>query len=183
MEIKELKTPLKEENIVSLQAGDRVTISGVVYTARDASHRKIVDSIEKGQDHPVDFTDQIVYYAGPSPATKGRVIGSIGPTTSHRMDVYTEHMLKLGVKGFIGKGRRSLEVRKALSQYKAVYFVAFAGIGALLSQHVGKAEIVGYPELGPEAIFKLTLTGFPVVVADDIHGQDLFEMEWKRWKK
>lgn len=156
-------------------------MSGVVYTARDASHRRLLADAAAGI-LPVDLTGQVLYYAGPSPAAPGRVVGSIGPTTSARMDAHTPAMLELGVKGFIGKGRRSEEVRQALMDYKAVYFLATAGVGALLSRFVVEAETVAYPDLGPEAVLRLVLNVFPAVVADDIYGGDLFEKEWARWK-
>lgn len=178
----ELNTPLKDSDIERLRVGDRVLLSGVVYTARDASQRRIVEDLKKGKQPPVDLRGQVLYYSGPSPAKPGRVIGSAGPTTSARMDVYAKAMLDLGVKGFIGKGRRSKEVRKDLKACTAVYFLATAGAGALLSRYIKEAEVIGHPELGPEAIFRLRFDKFPLIVGDDMYGDDLFEREWPRWK-
>lgn len=179
----ELKTPLSDEDVAKLKVGDRVLLSGVVYTARDATQRHIVEDLEAGRELPADLKGQIVYYTGPSPASPGRVIGSAGPTTSARMDVYVRVMLGLGVKGFIGKGRRSIDVREDLKTCKAVYFLATAGAGALLSRHITAAKVVGYPELGPEAVYELELDRLPLIVGDDAYGDDLFEREWPRWKR
>ncbi len=182
MKTVELNTPLNDDDTERLRVGDRVLLSGAVYTARDASQRRIVEDLKKGKKPPVDLNGQVLYYSGPSPASPGRVIGSAGPTTSARMDVYARTMLELGTKGFIGKGRRSKDVRKDLKAYKAVYFLATAGAGALLSKYITHAAVIGHPELGPEAVFELKFEKFPLIVGDDIYGDDLFEREWPRWK-
>jgi len=179
----ELTTPLVDKDVEQLRVGDRVLLSGIVYTARDASQRHIVEDLEAGKELPADLKGQVLYYTGPSPAGPGRVIGSAGPTTSARMDVYVRTMLELGVKGFIGKGRRSMDVRDDLKTYKAVYFLATAGAGALLSRHITAAKVIGYPELGPEAVYELQLDRFPLIVGDDTYGDDMFEREWPRWKR
>lgn len=177
----QLTTPLSESDVEQLHVGDKVLISGVVYTARDASHRRLVEAIDKGRSLPFDPKGQIIYYAGPTPARPGKVIGAVGPTTSSRMDRYTPTLLAQGVKGFIGKGERSEEVRSALTRHKAVYFAATAGAGALLSQYVKKAKIIAYQDLGPEAIYELEVEDFPVIVAGDIYGGDVFKEGRKKW--
>lgn len=180
---KKLKTPLAEEDIEALRVGDRVLISGIVYTARDASHRRLLEAIEQGRPLPFDPEGQVIYYAGPSPARPGKIIGAAGPTTSARMDPYTPALLAKGVKGLIGKGARSEEVKSALVKHKVVYFAATAGVGALLSQYIKKAKIVAYQELGPEAIYELEVEDFPVIVAGDIHGGDIFVEGRRQWKR
>ncbi|MBI4712477.1 MAG: Fe-S-containing hydro-lyase [Planctomycetes bacterium] len=167
-------TPLAEEAIKNLHIGDKVLLSGVIYTARDAAHKKLIESINKKENLPFDLKGQIVYYVGPTPEKPGEVIGSAGPTTSYRMDIYTPKLLELGLKGMIGKGQRSAELLEALKKYRAVYFVAVGGAGALLKERIKKAEIIAYPELGPESIRKLEVQDFPVIVANDIYGNDLF---------
>jgi fumarate hydratase subunit beta len=152
----------------------RVLISGKLLTARDAAHKKMVALLEKGEELPVSLTDQIIYYVGPSPAPPGRVIGACGPTTSGRMDVYTPALLAQGLRGMIGKGFRSPEVLQALQAHHAVYFGAVGGAGALLSKCVQSARVVAYPELGPEAVYELTVSDFPAVVINDIYGGDLY---------
>lgn len=178
-----LKAPLTEKDIESLHVGDKVLISGFVYTARDVAHQRLVLAIEKGEKLPFDPAGQVIYYVGPSPARPGRVIGAAGPTTSSRMDRFTTPLLAQGVKGFIGKGQRSREVREALKEYKAVYFVVTGGVGALLSKNVEEARVVAYPELGPEAIYELRVENLPVIVANDIYGGDIFEEGQKQWQK
>ncbi len=168
--------PLTEEMVIPLHIGDQVLINGVIYTARDAAHKRLLDLITAGLNLPFEVKGQILYYVGPSPARPGRVIGAAGPTTASRMDVYTPTLLQLGLKAMIGKGRRSPEVIAALQQYKAVYLGATGGAGALLSQCITAAEVVAFPELGPEAIYRLEVRDFPATVINDCQGQDLYEM-------
>ncbi len=175
--------PLKDEEISSLKSGEKLRLSGILYTARDAAHKRLVDTIKRGEELPVHLKGQVIYYVGPTPAPPGKVIGSAGPTTSSRMDVYTVHLLKAGLKGMIGKGSRSLEVREALKEFKAVYLAAVGGAGALLSQKIVSAKVVAYEDLGPEAIRKLEVQDFPVVVINDIYGSDLYEEGKNRYKK
>lgn len=181
-EVKHLETPLSEGNIKYLKAGDRVLLSGTIYTVRDASHKKILSDLKEGTAAPFDMRGQVIYYTGPCPAKPGEVIGSIGPTTSLRMDKYTPAMLELGIKGLIGKGSRSREVRDAIVKHKAVYLLAVPGVAAAQTRYIKEAEIIAYPELGTEAIHKLVVKDFPLFVANDIYGQDIFETERAKWK-
>ncbi len=167
-------SPIEAEVIWKLKAGTRVLISGVIYTARDAAHQRLVQAIDSGQKLPFNLEGQTLYYMGPSPARTGRVIGSAGPTTSGRMDVYTPPLLAAGLKAMIGKGSRSPEVKEAIKKYEAVYFVTLAGAGALLSKVIKKAEVIAYPDLAAEAIMRLEVADFPAIVANDIYGGDLF---------
>jgi fumarate hydratase subunit beta len=160
-----------------------VTISGVIYTARDAAHHRLIQALERGEELPFELEGQTLYYMGPSPARAGQVIGSAGPTTSSRMDKYTPRLLAAGVKAIIGKGSRSPEVREAIKKYKAVYLVATGGAGALLARAIREAEVTAYEELGAEAIRRLTVANFPAIVANDIHGEDLFEQGRAKYKK
>jgi fumarate hydratase subunit beta len=178
-----LQTPLKEEELEQLTIGDPVLLSGVVYTARDAAHKRMIEALERGEELPFELKGQVIYYVAPSPASPGRVIGSAGPTTSSRMDPFTPVLLELGVKGLVGKGQRSREVVKLLMEHKAVYFTAVGGAAALLSQTITESRIIAYPDLGPEAVRQLVLKEFPVVVANDIHGNDLFLAGWKRYRR
>lgn len=173
-EILLLVSPLSEEMVRELRAGDRVSLSGVVYAARDAAHRRLVETLQRGEKPPLDIKGQTFYYMGPSPAPPGRAIGSAGPTTSGRMDLYTPYLVSMGLRAMIGKGSRSLEVREALKACGAVYFVALGGAGALLSLAIKEARVVAYEDLGPEAILRLIMEGFPAVVANDIYGGDIF---------
>lgn len=174
MEPIRISTPLNEEVIATLKAGQQVLISGQMYTARDAAHKRLVELIDQGQPLPVDLQGQIIYYVGPTPAKPGQVIGSSGPTTSGRMDSYTSALLALGLKGMIGKGSRSPEVLKAIQDHKAVYFAAVGGAAALIARCIKAATVVAYPDLGPEAIHLLQVEDFPVVVVNDIYGNDLY---------
>lgn len=169
-----VETPLTDEVIEQLKAGDLVLINGYVYTARDAAHKRLVELINNNTPLPFDLKGQIIYYVGPTPAPPGKAIGSAGPTTSSRMDSYTPLLLSLGIKGMIGKGQRSEEVVKAIKKYKAVYFLATGGAGALLSRHIVSAEEIAFPELGTESIKKLLLKDFPAIVAIDCHGGNIF---------
>ncbi len=161
--------------LTDLRAGDNVLISGVIYTARDAAHKKLVELLAKGENLPVDLKGQIIYYVGPAPAKPGQAIGSAGPTTSGRMDPYTPALLKYGVKAVVGKGVRDKTTRDAFVTYKGVYLGATGGAGALLAKTIKEAEIVAYPELGPEAVCRLVVEEFPVTVVNDVYGNDLYE--------
>jgi fumarate hydratase subunit beta len=167
--------PLTAEEVSRLRCGDRVLISGALYTARDAAHGRLVALLEEGKPLPFDVEGQIIYYVGPTPAKPGAVIGSAGPTTSGRMDSYAPALMAAGIKGMIGKGSRSAEVRDAMARHKAVYFAATGGAGALLSQCIVSAEVVAYEDLGPEAIRRLEVKDFPAIVVNDAHGGDLYE--------
>ncbi|MDI6854324.1 MAG: Fe-S-containing hydro-lyase [Deltaproteobacteria bacterium] len=171
----ELTPPLSDADVMALEIGDRVLISGVLYTARDAAHKRLIDMLVAGQKLPVDLKGQILYYVGPSPARPGRVIGAAGPTTSYRMDSYTPTLLALGLKAMIGKGKRSPEVIAALQQYKAVYLAATGGAGALIAKCVKRAEVVAFPELGPEAVHRLEVENLPAIVVNDCQGRDLYD--------
>ena len=180
---KRITTPLSDADVESLKAGDRVRISGVVYTARDAAHGRLFPLLEKGEKLPIDVRGQIIYYTGPSPSRPGDVVGSIGPTTGSRMDKFTPALLKAGLKGTIGKGYRGQPVKDALKAYRAVYFGTVGGAGALLSQFVKKAEIVAYEDLGTEAIRRLEVEDFPVIVLNDCHGGDLYSAGQKEFAR
>jgi fumarate hydratase subunit beta len=173
--IKDIRTPLTDADIESLKSGDRVRITGVLYTARDAAHGRLMPLMEKGEKLPIDVKGAIIYYTGPSPARPGDVVGSIGPTTASRMDKFTPSLLKLGLKGTIGKGYRGQTVKDALKQYKGVYFGAIGGAGAVLSDFVKKLDVVAYEDLGTEAIRRLEVEGFPAIVVNDCHGGDLYQ--------
>jgi fumarate hydratase subunit beta len=173
--IKEVVPPLTAADVESLAAGDRVRITGVVYTARDAAHARLLLLIEAGKPLPIDVEGQIIYYTGPSPARPGDIVGSIGPTTAGRMDKYTPKLLALGLKGTIGKGARSEPVKEALKRHRAVYFGAIGGAGAVLSRFVKKLEVVAYEDLGTEAVRRLEVEGFPAIVVNDCHGGDLYQ--------
>ena len=173
--MKRIKVPLNDTDIAELKAGEQVLLSGTIYTARDAAHKRMIESLENGEELPIDINRQVIYYVGPTPAKPGKVIGSAGPTTSSRMDIYTTKLLDAGLKGMIGKGKRSTEVVEAIKKYKAVYFAAAGGAGALLSKRIKRAEVVAYGDLGPEAIYRLEVEDFPLVVVNDIYGNDLYE--------
>lgn len=170
-----MRAPLTDSDVENMHAGDTVLISGIIYTARDAAHQRLVELLGKGHALPVDLKGQILYYVGPAPAKPGQAIGSAGPTTSGRMDPYTPALLKYGVKALVGKGSRSPEVRRALQDFKGIYLAATGGAGALLAKKILAAEIVAYPELGPEAIRRLVVKDFPATVINDIYGKDLYE--------
>lgn len=178
----EISTPLTDETVARLKAGDNVRISGVLYTARDAAHKRLVALLEEGKDLPMDIRGQIIYYVGPTPARPGQPIGSAGPTTSYRMDSYAPLLLEHGLKGMIGKGSRSQPVRQAVVKYRAVYFAAIGGAGALLAKCVKESELVAYEDLGPEAIRRLTVDGFPATVINDIYGNDLYEEGVRKYR-
>lgn len=175
MEIK-INTPLTEEVIRSLKVGDKVLLSGVIYSARDAAHGRLIELLNQGRDIPIDVENQVIYYVGPTPEKPGQVIGSAGPTTSYRMDSYAPTLLELGLKGMIGKGARSEEVIKSIVNNKAVYFGATGGAGALLSKCIVKSEIVAYSDLGAEAIRKMEVQDMPLVVIIDSEGNNLYKI-------
>jgi fumarate hydratase subunit beta len=179
---KKIKLPLTEKATAGLKAGDDVLLSGVLYVARDAAHKRMVEALDKGRPLPFDIKGQTIYYMGPSPAPPGRVIGAAGPTTSSRMDVYTPRLLAAGLRGMVGKGVRSKEVKEALRKYKAVYLGAIGGAGALISKTIIKSEAVAYAELGPEAILKIEVKDFPATVINDIYGGDLYGEGKKKYR-
>ena len=173
--MRRLTTPLSEEDVLSLKAGEHVLLSGTVYTARDAAHLRMMDLLKEGKPLPVDLEGQVIYYAGPTPTPAGRAVGSIGPTTSTRMDASTPTLLAHGLRGMIGKGGRSEAVIEAMKAHKAVYFAAVGGAAALMAQRVTALEVVCWDDLGPESVKRLTLSDLPLVVAVDCYGQDAFE--------
>ncbi|MDY5496703.1 MAG: Fe-S-containing hydro-lyase [Anaerobutyricum sp.] len=180
---KQIQVPLTQEAINSLHAGDYVYLSGVLFTARDAAHKRMYESLQKGEKLPIDLKGNVLYYLGPSPARDGQVIGSAGPTTSSRMDKYTPDMLDLGLKGMIGKGKRSPQVIDAIKRNQAVYFAAVGGAGALLSKCIKKADVIAYADLGTEAIRRLEIENLPVIVVVDQEGNNLYETAMEKWKK
>lgn len=180
---KYITVPMTPEEVQNLRAGDYVYLSGTVYTARDAAHKRMYDALQQGEALPVDMKDILVYYMGPSPAREGRVIGSAGPTTSSRMDKYAPALLDLGLGGMIGKGKRSKEVKDAIVRNRAVYFAAVGGAGALLSRSIVASEVVAYDDLGTEAIRKLEVKNFPVIVVIDSCGNDLYETAVKEYNR
>ncbi len=178
-----LQTPLSDEDVSKLKAGDIVYLSGTLYTARDAAHKRLVDLILNGEPLPFDPQGAVIYYVGPTPPKPGEVIGSAGPTTSYRMDSYAPILIEHGLKGMIGKGKRNQDVKEACKKHKAVYFGAVGGAGALLAKRIKDAKVIAYPELGPEAVREIVVEDFPVVVVNDIYGNDLYEEGRKLWAK
>ncbi len=181
-EIQKIETPLLPEIIQSLKIGDNILLSGTVYAARDSAHKRLIEAIDKGEDLPFNLEGQVIYYVGPTPPRPGYPIGSAGPTTSGRMDTFTPKLLELGLKGMIGKGSRSEEVKLALKKFQAVYFVATGGAGALLAQSVKSSEVIAYEDLGTEAIRKLEVLDLPLIVANDIYGGDIYESNIQKYK-
>jgi fumarate hydratase subunit beta len=179
---RQIQTLLTDEVIASLHAGDMVLLSGEVYTARDVAHRRLYDALERGEKLPIDLKTSVIFYAAPTPTPPRKIIGSIGPTTSYRMDFFTPRLIENGLKGMIGKGMRSPEVVAAIQKYKAVYFGGIGGIAALTARCVKKVELVAYEELGPEAIRMLTVKNLPVVVINDSEGKDLYEEAQRNWQ-
>lgn len=177
-----INTPLDENTVRELKAGDYVYLSGIIYTARDAAHKRMFESMSEGKDIPFDLTNNVIYYLGPTPAREGQVIGSAGPTTSSRMDKYTPLLLEYGLKGMIGKGKRSKEVIDSMVKNCAVYFAAVGGAGALLSKCIKESEVIAYDDLGTEAIRKLRVENFPAIVVIDCNGNNLYETRVKRSK-
>ncbi len=178
-----LTVPLTNQVVESLKAGDKVFITGVIYSARDAAHKRLVELIEKGEKLPLELQGQIIYFMGPSPAKPGKAIGSAGPTTSSRMDAYSPTLIQHGLKGMIGKGVRGAGVVEAMKQHKAVYFAATGGAAALIARSIKKAEIIAYEDLGAEAIRRLEVENFPCIVAQDCHGQNLYEIGVAQYKR
>jgi fumarate hydratase subunit beta len=176
-----LTTPLTSEDVENLHIGDKVLLNGMLLTGRDAAHRRLFDLIKEGKELPIDIKGQVIYYVGPTPAKPGKPIGSAGPTTSYRMDPYSPQLIELGLKGMIGKGNRSQAVIEAMKRFKAVYFGATGGAGALIARRIKKAEILAYPDLGPEAIRMLEVEDFPVIVINDTRGNDLYQEGIKRY--
>jgi fumarate hydratase subunit beta len=184
-----ITTPLTDAVVNSLSAGDKITLSGVIYTSRDAAHKRIYDEIilagkeKRAPKLPFDLKGSVIYYVGPTPAKPGQVIGSAGPTTSYRMDAYSPLLMEHGLKGMIGKGKRSPEVIEAIKKYKAIYFAAVGGAAALLSQHIKKADLIAYDDLGPEAVRRLEVEDFPLIVINDTKGNDLYEIGVKQYSR
>jgi fumarate hydratase subunit beta len=178
-----LKTPLTEEDVRKLVAGDKVSLSGTVYTARDAAHKRLVELLEQGKELPMSLEGQIIYYVGPAPTPPGKAIGSAGPTTSYRMDPYTPALIENGLRGMIGKGERSEKVVDAMKEHGAVYFAATGGAAALISKRITGAEVIAYEDLGAEAIRELTVENFPVIVAQDASGGNIYTEGQKKYRK
>jgi fumarate hydratase subunit beta len=178
-----LKTPLTEEDVRKLVAGDKVSLSGTVYTARDAAHKCLVELLEQGKELPMSLEGQIIYYVGPAPTPPGKAIGSAGPTTSYRMDPYTPALIENGLKGMIGKGERNEKVVDAMKKHGAVYFAATGGAAALISKCITSAEVIAYEDLGAEAIRELTVENFPVIVAQDSSGGNIYSEGQKKYRK
>jgi fumarate hydratase subunit beta len=178
-----LTTPLSDEAVAALRAGQPVLITGIVYTARDAAHQRMAEALARGEDLPFELRGQVIYYVGPTPTPPGRVIGAAGPTTAGRMDRYAPALLERGLKGMIGKGPRSEEVREALKEHTAVYFGGLGGAGALLARQIQAVEMVAYEDLGTEAIRRLAVEEFPAVVINDCHGGDAYAEARTRWQR
>jgi fumarate hydratase subunit beta len=171
-----IQLPISESDISRLKAGDSVLLSGPLLSGRDAAHKRFISALKEGKPLPVDLRGETIYYVGPCPTPPGRVIGSAGPTTSGRMDSYTPELLRLGLKGMIGKGQRSPEVINAIKQFSAVYFAALGGAGALIARSIQNATVMAYQDLGPEAVYRLEVVDFPVIVAIDANGNDLYAL-------
>ncbi|MFN2168099.1 MAG: Fe-S-containing hydro-lyase [Anaerolineae bacterium] len=178
-----IKTPLTEQAIAQLHAGDKVSITGTIYVGRDAAHKRLVAALDAGEPLPFDPQGQVIYYMGPAPAKPGDPIGSAGPTTSYRMDPYAPRMMEAGLKGMIGKGNRSAPVREAMQEYKAVYFGATGGAGALIAKSITDAEVIAYEDLGAEALRRLQVEDFPAIVVNDIYGGDAYQDGLKEYSR
>ncbi|MFC1870290.1 Fe-S-containing hydro-lyase [Chloroflexota bacterium] len=181
--VKKVTLPLTDETLKELRAGDNILLNGVIYVGRDAAHKRMVEALEQEKPLPFDIKGQTIYFMGPSPARPGQPIGSAGPTTSGRMDAYSPRLIAEGLKGMIGKGMRSPAVKDAIKKYKAVYFAAIGGAGALISKSIKKSEVIAYEELGAEAVRRLEVEDFPVTVIDDIYGGDLYEEGKAKYRK
>jgi fumarate hydratase subunit beta len=182
-ELIQITPPMTDETVAGLHAGDRVSISGLVYVARDAAHKRMMEALQAGQPLPFDPRGQIIYYMGPAPARPGNPIGSAGPTTAGRMDLYVPILLAAGLKGMIGKGNRSLPVREALRKHKAVYFAATGGVAALVARTIRAATVVAYEDLGPEAVLRLEVENLPAIVVNDIYGRDAYEEGKRKYRR
>ncbi len=180
---KKITAPIDDKTAEELKSGDYVYITGTIYTARDAAHKRMYEALERGEELPFDVKNNMIYYMGPSPARDGRVIGSAGPTTATRMDKYTPTLLDLGLKGMIGKGKRRQEVKDAMIRNKAVYFAAVGGAGAILSKCIKESEVIAYEDLGTEAIRKLYVEDLPVIIVIDSKGNDLYETSIEEYRK
>ena len=178
-----INVPFDADIVKELKAGDYVYLTGTIYTARDAAHKRMYEALQKGEELPFDIEGNVIYYMGPSPAREGRPIGSAGPTTASRMDKYTPALLDLGMRGMIGKGRRTEAVRESMMKNQAVYFAAVGGAGALLSKSILQAEVIAYEDLGTEAIRKLEIKDFPVIVVMDCEGNNLYDMAIEQYKE
>jgi len=178
-----ISTPLDTKEIINLKAGDFVNITGNIYAARDAAHKRFFELIEKGKRLPIDLKGQIIFYAGPTPTKPGHSCGSVGPTTSYRMDPYTPELLERGLKGIIGKGLRSKEVMKSIKKNEAIYFAAIGGAAALIAKSIKKSEVIAYEDLGAEAVFRFYVEDFPAIVVVDSAGNNLYETEPPKYKK
>jgi fumarate hydratase subunit beta len=173
--MKRINAPLDKDDITNLKTADKVLLSGIIYTARDQAHKRLAETIKQGKKPPIPLKSQVIYYCGPTGIPKGKIIGSCGPTTSSRMDGFSPTLLKAGLKGMIGKGSRSKEVISAIKKYRAVYFLTYAGCGALLSKYVKSAKAIVYKDLGPEAIYKLKVRDFPLIVGIDARGRSIYD--------
>jgi fumarate hydratase subunit beta len=178
-----IQTPLVDEVIEQLHAGDKVSITGVIYVGRDAAHKRLVAALDAGESLPFDPQGQIIYYMGPAPAKPGDPIGSAGPTTSYRMDPYAPRLMEVGLKGMIGKGNRSMSVREAMRKHKAIYMGAIGGAGALIARSIKKAEVIAYDDLGAEAFRRLEVEDFPAIVVNDIYGGDAYEDGMRQYNR
>lgn len=178
-----LTTPLTNEVIEKLHAGDKVSITGVIYVGRDAAHKRLVAALDAGEPLPFDPQGQIIYYMGPAPAKPGEPIGSAGPTTSYRMDPYAPRLMEVGLKGMVGKGNRTMPVREAMQEHKAIYMAAIGGAGALIAKSIKKAEVIAYDDLGAEALRRLEVEDFPAIVVNDIYGGDAYEDGVKKYNR
>ena len=183
MSVIRISTPLDDETVTQLKSGDNVLINGIIYTGRDAAHKRLVDLLDRGESLPFDIAGQIIYFVGPTPARPGRPVGSAGPTTSYRMDAYSPKLIAQGLKGMIGKGARSQEVLEAIKKYKCLYLAAVGGAGALISQSIKRSEVIAYEDLGPEAIRKMEVEDFPAVVVNDVAGNDLYKEGIKQYQR
>jgi len=180
---KKITSPFSDKTIADLKAGDQVLISGVMYVGRDAAHKRLVETLNKGDKMPFDVKGQVIYYMGPSPTKPRNVIGSAGPTTSGRMDAYTPRMLEAGLKGMVGKGLRTKDVKDAIKKYKAVYLAGVGGAAALIAKRIVKSEVIAYEELGPEALLRIEVKDFPAIVINDMYGGDLYEEGKTKYRK
>jgi len=180
---KRIALPLTDETVAALKAGDDVLLSGIMYVGRDSAHKRIIEAMDQGNPLPFDIRGQTIYYMGPSPAKPGKVIGSAGPTTSGRMDSYSPRLMAEGLKGMVGKGMRTPAVKEAMKKYKAVYFAAIGGAGALISRAIKKSEVIAYGELGAEALLRIEVADFPVIVINDVYGGDLYEEGKAKYRK
>jgi fumarate hydratase subunit beta len=178
-----LKTPLKDEDVCRLKAGDAVSLSGVIYTGRDAAHKRITQAMAEGKETPFPLEGAVIFYVGPSPAPPGKVIGAAGPTTSYRMDPFAPTLIKNGLKAMIGKGKRNQDVKDAMQQHKAVYLAAIGGAGALVAKAIKEAEVIAYPDLGPEAVRRLVVEDMPLICVNDVNGGDLYRQGREAYKK